>query len=330
MTRSPATGLRVDPDFAHQVLGDLYTYRRKRRLVAWAFWVALGWLGAHRFYLERPGTGLLMMVTGGGALVWWVVDAWKIGRMVDDHNAEQERRERADEPPLELAFMPRRAADVLDQPPEWTVRWEQRGRAWRAMRLAGDLLVLLVAGAALGALAGMEGGTEAVVAVVALIFVTLLGGQGEWLNRVPVARALVRWSHRLRLFYYFNRPGNPLALLLRGATGLLLAPFRRRDRAETRLYLELGAAFTLFFMVEDLIEDVAAPMAEIGLAALGPFHLAGVWFQELFLTLLITYAFAAPIGAVLTLYLLTRRTHTVPRLLGAFALWAIALGAGLL
>ena len=48
------------------------------------------------------------------------------------------------------------------------------------------------------------------------------------------------------------------------------------------------------------------------------------------MTFLITYAFATPIGAVLTLYLLTRRTHTVPRILGAFALVAIAMGAGLL
>jgi hypothetical protein len=330
MPPTPSAHLRVDPDFAHRVLGDLYDYRRKRRLVAWLFWVVLGWIGAHRFYLERPGTGLLMMLTGGGVLVWWVVDAWRIGPMVDAHNAEQARREAAGEPPLELAFMPRRAVDVLSEPPEWTRRWAERGRAWRAMRLFGDLLVLLVAGAALGATADVEGGTEAVVAVVALIAVTLLGGRAGWLDDVPIAGALIRWSHRLRLFYYFNRPGNPLALLLRGATGLLLAPFRRRDRAETRLYLELGAAFTLFFMVEDLIEDVVAPMATMGLAALGPFHLAGVWFQELFLTLLITYAFAAPIGAVLTLYLLTRRTHTVPRLLGAFALFSIALGAGLI
>ncbi len=330
MSRPPPSHLRVDPDFAHDVLGDLYAYRRKRRLVAWLFWLILGWLGAHRFYLERPGTGLLMMLTGGGLLVWWVIDARRIPAMVAAHNAEQDRRHSAGEPPLELAFMPPRAVDVLAEPPEWTRRWAARGRVWRALRLSGDLLVLLVAGAALGAVAHVEGGTEAVVAVVALIGVTLLGGQAEWLNEVPIARALVRWSHRLRLFYYFNRPGHPLALLVRGATALILAPFRRRDRAETRLYLELGAAFTVFFMVEDLFEDVAVPIADIGLAALGPVHLAGVWFQELFLTLLIIYAFAAPIGAVLSFHLLTRRTHTVPRLLGAFALLSIAMGAGLL
>lgn len=323
--REPA--VRVDPDFAQEVLGDLYAYRTKRRLIAWLLWGFLGLLGAHRFYLERPGTGLLQLLTGGGLLVWWVVDAWQIGPLVDDYNTEQLDRERAGEPPIELSFMPPRAVNVLHDPPDWTLRWATRGRAWRGMRMAGDLLVLLVAGMSLGALAHVEGGAEAAFAVVALIGVTLLGARVSWLHDVPLARALVRWSHRLRLYYYFNRPGSPLALLLRSAIGLMLAPFRRRDRAEVRLYLELGAVFTLGFMALDLLEDLIIPLFGTGLAAMSPFRLAGVWFQELFLTFLVIYAFAAPIGAILTLYLLTRRTHTVPRVLGGLTLLFIAVGA---
>ena len=323
-----AEHLRVDPDFAHDVLDDLYAYRRKRRAVAWAFWAVLGWFGAHRFYLERPGTGLLMMVTAGGALFWWVADAFRIGRLVDEHNEEQARRRTAGEPPLELAFMPPLAVDVLHEPPEWTRKWAERGRVSKALRLLGDVLVLFVAGAILGALAGMEGGLEGIVAVVSLTVVILLGGRTDRLMEIPLARALVRWTHRLRLFYYFNRPGNPLVLLLRAPLALLFAVFRRRDRAEARLYLELGAAFTVAFMALDLVEEVGGPLVRSGLGALSPLRLAGVWFQELFLTFLVTYSFAAPIGAVLTLYMLTRRTHTVPRILGAFALFSILLGAG--
>ncbi len=321
------SALRVDADFAHDVLGDLYAYRRKRRLIAWLLWGVLGWLGAHRFYLERPGSGLAQMLTGGGLLVWWVADAWRIGRLVREHNNEQEARECAGDPPIELSFMPPRAVDVLNDPPEWTVRWSQRGTAWRGARLAGDLLVLLVAGSALGALAGVEGGTEAVFAVVCLIGVTLLGGRVDWLDGVPGAQLLVRWSHRLRLYYYFNRPGSPPGLLLRGATALILAPFRRQDRAEVQLYLELGGVFTLGFMALDLVEDLVLPLLRTGLSAISPLHLAALWFQELFLTFLVIYAFAAPVGAILTLYLLTRRTHTLPRLLGALTLLFIAMGA---
>lgn len=298
--------------------------------MAWAFWVTLGWIGAHRFYLERPGTGILQMITGGGFLVWWVADAWRIGRMVDEHSAEQERRERAGEPPIELAFMPPRTVDVLHEPPEWTVQWSARGRAWRGMRLTGDLLVLALAGAALGVLAGTDGATEGVVAVVVLIAVTLLGGEGDRLNKVPVVRALLRWSHRLRLFYYFNRPGSPPALLLRGVTGMMLAPFRRRDRTEVSLYLEIGAGFTLFFLALDAVEEVIAPLFGTGLSALSPLHLAALWLQEVLMTFLVIYTFVAPIGAVLTLYLLTRRTHTMARILGVFTLLFITIGARLL
>jgi hypothetical protein len=319
----------IEPDFARDILADLYTYRRKRRALAWLLWVPLGWMGAHRFYLERPITGLLMLITGGGALVWWVVDAFRLGRMVDEHNAEQRRREAEGLPPIELAFMPSLADDALREPPPWSLKWQTRGRAWRSLRLAGDLLVLLIAGTALGSLAGQDGGLEAIFAVVALVLVTMLAGRTGWLDRIPGAHALVRWSHRLRLFYYYNRPGTPAGLLVRPVVGLLMAPFRRRERAEARLYLEVGAVFTLVFMTLDLVEDVGAPLVRTGLAALAPPHLARVWIEEAFMTFLVTYAFATPIGAVLTMYLLTRETHVMPRLLGAFALFWIAFGAGL-
>ena len=44
-----------------------------------------GFLGLHRFYLGRWWTGLLMLLTLGGAFVWWVVDVLMIlsGRFKD-------------------------------------------------------------------------------------------------------------------------------------------------------------------------------------------------------------------------------------------------------
>lgn len=331
MNRADGSGAPapVDPDFAQEVLEDLYAYRRKRDGVAWVLWLLFGWAGGHRFYLERSGTGILMLLTGGGLLIWWLLDARMIRRMVRYHNLRQQRRERDGRPPLELAFMPPLADDVLRDPPAWTVEWHARGRARRIVRFAGDVLVLGVAGAALGALAGTDGGPEGVFAITTLIAVTLLGGRAGWLDRLPLAGALVRWSHRLRLFYYYNRPGLPPALLVRGLTGPILALFRRRDREEARLYLEVGAVFAVGFLAVDLVENVAGPLTGgMGLAALAPTRLLGVWIQEVFVTFLVIYAFAAPMGAVLTLYLLTRPTHTVPRLLGGLALLFIALGAG--
>jgi hypothetical protein len=219
--------------------------------------------------------------------------------------------------------------DVLRDPPAWTVKWHARGPVRRGIRFLGDTLVLLVSGIALGALTGVDGGLEGVFAIMALIVVTLLGGAAGWLDRVPMAGAFLRWSHRLRLFYYYNRPGSPASLLMRGITGIFAAPFRRKVREEARLYLEVGVVFALGFLSIDVVQNVAGPMVSgAGLAALSPFHLLGVWMQEAFVTFFVIYAFAAPIGATLTVHLLTQRTHTVPRIMGGLALLFIALGAG--
>ncbi|MFW5947938.1 MAG: NINE protein [Gemmatimonadota bacterium] len=78
----------LDPDFAHEVLADLYAYRRKHVAVAFVLWAVFGWAGGHRFYLERPGTGVLMLLTGGGLLFWWIADGWRIRRMVRYHNVQ--------------------------------------------------------------------------------------------------------------------------------------------------------------------------------------------------------------------------------------------------
>lgn len=34
----------------------------------------LGFLGIHRFYVGKTGTGILMILTGGGLCIWWLID----------------------------------------------------------------------------------------------------------------------------------------------------------------------------------------------------------------------------------------------------------------
>ena len=45
----------------------------------------LGVLGVHRFYAGKIGTGILLLLTGGGLGVWWIVDfvLIAIGRFQD-------------------------------------------------------------------------------------------------------------------------------------------------------------------------------------------------------------------------------------------------------
>lgn len=320
-----STTHRVDADFAEEVLSDLYRYRRKRRWLALLLWGTLGLLGAHRFYLDRPGTGLLMMFSLGGALVWWVVDGFLIGRMVRDQHAEQERRERYGLPPVELDFMPPLWRDALARPPAWTEQWRHASHGRRARRFSADLVVLLIAGLGLGSVAGQAGVWEAVLAVFVLVTLTSAGSAVGLFGHVPVIRGLILWGHRLRLFYYYSEPGSPAALLFRPVTGALLAPFRRRDRAEVKLYLQLGGVFTLAFLLLDFGGAVLGPIVTgQGLPALS--DILRLWIEEATLTFVVIYAFATPIGAVLNLYLLMMRTHSVPRLMSALVVIAIVLG----
>lgn len=318
----PPSHASIDPDFAEEVLAELYTYPRKRKWVAVLLWATLGWFGAHRFYLDRTGTALLMMFTLGGAFFWWLVDGFMLAKMVAAFNTDQQFRERIGQAPRELDFMPPLSRNVLAQPPEWMERWSRTGGGSRRTRLIGDVLVLILTGVVLGAVAKRAGVYEAVLAILVLAALTAAGGGAGRLHHVPVLRDLIRWSHRLRLFYYYNKPGNPVWLLFRPVTATILAPFRRRDRAEVKIYLQLGGVFTLLFLLIDLAEQ----LAEQGASALNPGRLIGLWVNEATVTFLVIYAFATPIGAVLTLYLLTRRTHTLPRLLSGVVIAAMMVG----
>ncbi len=46
----------------------------KSRLVLLLLCFFLGWAGGHRFYVNKIGTGLLMLFTMGGFGMWYFVD----------------------------------------------------------------------------------------------------------------------------------------------------------------------------------------------------------------------------------------------------------------
>ncbi|MBF0565913.1 MAG: TM2 domain-containing protein [Nitrospirae bacterium] len=46
----------------------------KSRLVAILLCFFLGWAGGHRFYVNKIGTGIIMLFTGGGMGIWFFID----------------------------------------------------------------------------------------------------------------------------------------------------------------------------------------------------------------------------------------------------------------
>jgi TM2 domain-containing membrane protein YozV len=300
-------------DFSRAVLEDLYRYPRKKNAVARWFWALTGLFGGHRFYLDRPGTGLLMFFTGGGALIWWIVDAFYVKKFVLAYNEDQAQREATGLPPKALDFMPPLRNAALPPVPAWVAK--RGGRK----RIVGDVFVLAVAGIAVGALASNTGNFEAVITIVVLSAITLLGARWDALVHIPVLRGLDRWSHRLRLFYYVNDPGGPLVLFFRPIVGLLSAPFRKKARAEAWLYLQLGAWFTIVFTGLDVVQLTGIATADFGIH---PLNLLG----DTAITFVSIYAFATPIGTILTTHVLLEKRDSVVWMLTGIALAAILFG----
>jgi len=66
--------------------------RKKSVAATWLLWLFLGELGAHRFYLGRVGSGIVMLLTLGGLFIWALVDAFIIPGMLraNKHEVEAE------------------------------------------------------------------------------------------------------------------------------------------------------------------------------------------------------------------------------------------------
>lgn len=59
----------------------------KSKGIAYLLWFFLGWLGVHRFYLGKIGTGILYLFTFGVFGIGWFVDLFLTSSMVDTYNA---------------------------------------------------------------------------------------------------------------------------------------------------------------------------------------------------------------------------------------------------
>lgn len=61
-------------------------------LLSYIFWLFIGVFGGHRFYLNRPLSGVLFLVTFGFLGIGWLVDAALIPGMVEHSNIRAQHR----------------------------------------------------------------------------------------------------------------------------------------------------------------------------------------------------------------------------------------------
>lgn len=59
----------------------------KSRSTAYLLWFFLGIWGAHKFYLDKVGTGIFYFFTFGFFFIGWFIDLFTLGNQVDTYNA---------------------------------------------------------------------------------------------------------------------------------------------------------------------------------------------------------------------------------------------------
>lgn len=64
----------------------------KSKVIAYVLWLVsiFGWLGFHRFYLGKIGTGIIWILTGGVFGIGSLIDLFILGGQVDQYNTKIE------------------------------------------------------------------------------------------------------------------------------------------------------------------------------------------------------------------------------------------------
>lgn len=61
----------------------LYTSRRKTKRMGYISGLILGW---HYLYMGKVGMQIVFWLTGGGLLIWWIIDMLRMPMIISKHN----------------------------------------------------------------------------------------------------------------------------------------------------------------------------------------------------------------------------------------------------
>lgn len=119
----------------------MFEEQRKKKRVAFLLWLFLGWFGVHRFYAGKTRSGIIQLLLSlsviGFVLVsfwWWLIDAFLVPDMVNEHNRNTlEWINRLDAPgepatqaPQALTPADRRREEMLEELRQTGYRKERR------------------------------------------------------------------------------------------------------------------------------------------------------------------------------------------------------------
>ena len=89
----------------------VFEAHEKSKGVAYLLWLFFGWLGVHRFYAGKTSSGLaqlllsLSVVGLAVTVIWWLVDAFLIPDMINQHNLGV----------IDMIYGPEKAAPVAEE-----------------------------------------------------------------------------------------------------------------------------------------------------------------------------------------------------------------------
>jgi hypothetical protein len=248
-------------------------------------WFFMGFLGSHRTYLGHNFRAMLMALTSGGFLIWWIIDGFRLKQMTDRWNKDQLKRQKTGKPSRDSDGLILVDPVELQEPPPWKdkplpileqmfmfiftlpiqiVQFPARllmQKSDRVRELSGFQKVMkflsmdfvgfyevFSVGLAMGLISYLFAliNLPEIGLMLTIVSITLVFPSAAISrHKTTLGRAALRWDYLICSYYHQRRPMVLWISYWANYFGVFLRPFGWR-RAETKLYLALASQAALF------------------------------------------------------------------------------------